>query len=79
MVLLKQSLSCQIAHICHAKLLGVKISQDLTWNKHLGYIVKNVSKRLYISVKACRDCTKKDLVTVYINVVRPVLGYVCTV
>ena len=24
-----------IAQVCHAKLLGVTISQDLTWNKHV--------------------------------------------
>ncbi|KAK2193746.1 hypothetical protein NP493_7g07025 [Ridgeia piscesae] len=36
-----------IAQVCHAKLLGVTISQDLTWNKHVDNIVKKAGKRLY--------------------------------
>ena len=31
-----------IAQVCHAKLLGVTISQDLTWNKHVDNIVKKI-------------------------------------
>ena len=34
-----------IAQVCHAKLLGVTISQDLTWNKHMDNIVKKAGKR----------------------------------
>ena len=37
-----------IAQVCHAKLLGVTISQDLTWNKYVGNIVKKAGKRLYM-------------------------------
>ena len=29
-----------VAHVYHAKLLGVTISQDLTWNKHVENIVQ---------------------------------------
>ena len=31
-----------IAQVCHAKLLGVTISQDLTWNRHVDNIVKRL-------------------------------------
>ena len=37
-----------IAQVCHAKLLGVTISQDLIWNKHVDNIVKKAGKRLYM-------------------------------
>ena len=37
-----------IAQVFHAKLLGVTISQDLTWNKHEEDIVKKAGKRLYM-------------------------------
>ena len=37
-----------IAQVCHVKLLGVTISQDLTWNKHVDNIVKKAGKRLYM-------------------------------
>ena len=29
-----------VAQVCHDKLLGVTIYQDLTWNKHVDTIVK---------------------------------------
>ena len=32
----------------HAKLLGVTISQDLTWNKHVEITVKTTGKRVYM-------------------------------
>ena len=35
-----------IAQVCHAKPLGVTISQDLTWIKHVDNIVKKAGKRL---------------------------------
>ena len=33
--------------VYHAKLLGVTISHDLTWNKHVENIVKKAGNRLY--------------------------------
>ena len=36
-----------IAQVYHAKLLGVTISQDLTWNKHVDNIVKKAGNMLY--------------------------------
>ena len=62
-----------IAQVCHAKLLGVTISQHLTWNKHMYNIVKKAGKRLYMlyQLKGA-GITEKDLVSVYVSVVRPV-------
>ena len=37
-----------IAQICHVKLLGVTISQVLTWNKHVDNLVKKAGKRMYM-------------------------------
>ena len=69
-----------IAQVCHAKLLGVTISQDLTWNKHVDNIVKKAGKRLYMLYQLKRaGITQKDLVSVYVSVVRPVLEYACPV
>ena len=65
-----------IAQVCHAKLLGVTISQDLTWNKH----VKKAGKRLYMLYQLKRaGITQKDLVSVHVSVVTPVLEYACPV
>ena len=52
------------------------ISQDLTWNKHVDNIVKEAGKRLYMLYQLKRaGITQKDLVSVYVSVVRPVLEY----
>ena len=32
----------------HAKLLGVILSDDLTWNMHVDSIVKKAAKRVYV-------------------------------
>ena len=69
-----------IAQVCHVKLLGVTISQDLTWNKHVDNIVKKAGKRLYMLYQLKRaGITQKDMVSVYVSVVRPVLEYACPV
>ena len=40
----------------YAKLLGVTLSNDLTWNRHVDCVVKKAAKRVYdvISVKESR-------------------------
>ena len=61
-----------IAQVCHAK--------DLTWNKHVDNIVIKAGKRLYMLYQLKRaGITQKDLVSVYVSVVRPVLEYACPV
>ena len=70
----------EIAQVCRTKLLGVIISQDLTWNKHVDNIVKKAGKRLYMLYQLKRaGITQKDLVSLYISVVRPVLEHACPV
>ena len=39
--------------VAHIKMLGVTVSNDLTWNRHVDNIVSKAGKRLYAtSVKA---------------------------
>ena len=69
-----------VSNACHAKLLGVAIFQDLTWNKHVDIVVKKDGKRLYMLHQLNRaGITQKDLVSVYVSLVRPVLEYACPV
>ena len=64
----------------HAKLLGVILSNDLSWDMHVDSIVKKAAKRVYILYQLKRaDVSQTDLVTVYVSVVRPVLEYACPV
>ena len=64
----------------HAKLLGVILSDDLTWNMHVESIIKKAAKRVYMLYQLKRAGIRQtDLVTVYVSVVRPVLEYACPV
>ena len=69
-----------VEQLDHAKLLGVTISHDFSWNKHVENIVKKAGKRLYMMYQLKRaGISQSDLVTVYLSVVRPVLEYACPV
>ncbi len=63
----------EIDNVQYAKLLGVTISSDLTWNKH----VENRVYMLY-QLKRAGIC-QHDLVTIYVSVIRPVLECACPV
>ena len=64
----------------HAKLIGVILSHDLSWNMHVDSIVKKTAKRVYMLYQLKRaGISQTDLVTVYVSVVRPVLEYACPV
>ena len=58
------------------KLLGVHMSDKLTWNEHVTHIVKKGSKRLYAkrALKKCR-LTDRQLILVYCSIIRFVLEY----
>ena len=64
----------------HAKLLGVILSYDLTWNMHVDSIVKKAAKSVYMLYQLKRAGIRQTyLVNVYVSVVRPVLEYACPV
>ena len=59
-----------------AKLLGVTISSNLTWNLHVAEVIKKTSKRLYFLLQLKRaHVPKSDLVTFYTTCVRSVCDY----
>ena len=76
------SLMIIVETVEYAKLLGVTLSNDLTWNRHVDCIVKKAAKRVYIcylyQLKRA-GISQLDLVRVYTRVVRPVLEYACPV
>ncbi len=64
----------------HAKMLGVTISNNLTWSKHVDNIVSKAGKRVYMLYQLKRaGISQLDLVTIYVSVIRPVLEYACPV
>ena len=63
-----------------AKLLGVTISGDLTWNAHITEVTKKAAKRLYFLVQLKRArVPQKDLCPFYITCVRSVIDYTAPV
>ena len=60
-----------------AKLLGLTISDDLTWNAHVNEVVrKKASKKLYFLVQLKRSrLPPSDLVRLYLSCVRSTVGY----
>ena len=63
-----------------AKLLGVTISSDLTWNAHVSEVTKKAAKRLYFLLQLKRArVPQKDLCLFYITCVRSVIDYAAPV
>ena len=55
----------EIDNVQYAKLLGVAISSDLTWNKHVENIVAKAGKRVYMLYQLKRaGIGQHDLVTI---------------
>ena len=80
LIWLKQLLvgSSLIEKVSCYKLLGVHLSDNLTWNEHVTHIVKKGSKRLY-AIRALKKCglTDRQLILVYCSIIRSVLEYAC--
>ena len=70
----------EIDNVQYAKLLVVTISSDFTWNKYVKNIVARARKIVYMLYQLKRAGIRHhDLVTIYVSVIRPVLGYECPV
>ena len=70
----------EIERVAVSKLLGVIISDDLTWDNHVDYICCKGSKRLYfIRVLKRAGVEQSSLVAVFISTIRSVLEYACEV
>ena len=69
-----------IARVTQAKVLGVTLSSDLTWNAHVDTIVCKARKRVFTIYQLKRAGIRQcDLLRVYVSVIRPVLEYACPV
>ena len=61
-------------------LLGVKISNTLTWGPHVDHIVTKAQKRLFcLNMLRRSKVPPKDIVHIYCAKIRPVLEYACPV
>ena len=65
-----------IEKVCSFKVLGVIISQDLTWKEHVLYIVSKACKRLFIIYQLIRSgISVADVIAIYCSLIRSVLEY----
>ena len=65
-----------VERVTSYKLLGVQLSEDLKWNKHVDYIYKKACKKLY-SLRVLRRAgvEQRNILKVYLTTIRPVLEY----
>ena len=66
--------------VSDAKLLGLTISSDLTWNAHITEVIKKAAKRLYFLIQLKRArVSQNDLCLFYVTCVRSVIDYAAPV
>ncbi len=69
-----------IERVSASKVLGVIVSDDLSWSAHVESIVTKVGKRLYVLYQLKRaGVSQSDFLRVYLSVIRPVVEYACPV
>jgi len=62
------------------KLLGVYISDDLKWARHVDALASKVASRMYFLTQLKRSgASTEDLISFFASVIRPVLEYACPV
>jgi len=70
----------QIEQVPDAKLLGVYISDDLTWEVHVNYITSKANKKLYaIRLLKRANIPMDKILRIYCASIRPVVEYACPV
>ena len=66
----------ELERVTRAKLLGLTISSNLTWNEHISDVIKKASKRLYFLVLLKRSrVPRHDMSTFYTACIHSVLTY----
>ena len=66
-----------IEKVDHFKYLGVWLSHNLTWNKHIEEICKNASKQIFMIFY--QNSSKEALLQLYVSLIRPRLEYAAPV
>ena len=70
----------EIERVDDAKLLGVNISSNLTWNTHVDTISVKASQRTYLLYRLKHSgLDPHEIISVFISIIRPLLEYACQV
>ena len=69
-----------IEQVSTFKLLGIHLTEELTWAVHCDYIVKKANRRLY-TLRQLKKCKVPwaDIVHIYCGLIRSILGYASAV
>ncbi len=63
-----------------AKTLGIIVSKDLKWQKHVEYVYSKAAPRVYfLCMLRHAAVPPEDLVEIYVAILRPLLEYACQV
>ena len=62
-----------------AKYLGVSISNNLSWNKHIQSVTAKGNRTLGFVKRNLKECTRKVKAAGYTTLVRPVIEYASTI
>ena len=69
-----------IERVTHFKILGVWLSDTLSWSHHVHHMTSRASPRLYYIKQLKRSgLTREDLLVYYKTMIRPILEYACPV
>ena len=65
-----------VEQVSSFKLLGVHVSEDLTWTVHIDWLVKRANRRLF-ALRQLRNSgvPPEDMVTIYCALIRSILEY----
>ena len=70
----------ELERVTSAKLLGLTVSSNLTWNEHVSDVIKKASKSLYLLKQLKRSrVSQQDMSTFYTACIRSVLTYAAPV
>ena len=65
----------QITDVKSHKYLGIYLSNDCTWHKHIEYIKEKAWNRINVMRKLKYELDRQSLETIYLTFIRPVLEY----
>lgn len=69
-----------IERVSSFKLLGIVFSDDLTWSKHVSFMLGKISNRYFIIYELRRiGFPFTDIMSIYCSLIRSVLEYACVV
>ena len=67
-----------IERVSNITLLGIRLNEQLTWHDHVEYMYKKANKRFFFLSQLKRTkLSSKEIVKVYLTLIRPVLEYAC--